>query len=84
MTSATLSVGGEDLAYFRNRVGAFDVDAVQIGSPFDFETQMRLFLVRKMPDPRDPGYEDALAKWIWHFLENPPVARSFCSLATRR
>lgn len=69
MTSATLSVGGEDLAYFRNRVGAFDVDAVQIGSPFDFETQMRLFLVRKMPDPRDPGYEDALAKWIWHFLE---------------
>jgi len=69
MTSATLSVGREDLAYFRNRVGAFDVDAVQIGSPFDFETQMRLFLVRKMPDPRDAVYEDSLAKWIWHFLE---------------
>ena len=29
MTSATLSVGQDDLAYFRSRVGAFDVD----GSP---------------------------------------------------
>jgi ATP-dependent DNA helicase DinG len=30
---------------------------------------MRLFLVRKMPDPRDSGYDNALAKWIWYFLE---------------
>ena len=69
MTSATLSVGRNDLAYFRNRVGAFDVHPLQIGSPFDYERQMRLYTVKKMPDPRDPNYEDALAKWIAYFLK---------------
>ena len=68
MTSATLSVGRDDLAYFRNRVGAFDAEALKIGSPFDYEQQMRLFVVRKMPDPRDSEYEAALEKWITYFL----------------
>ena len=69
MTSATLSVGRNDLAYFRHRVGAFDVNPLQIGSPFDYERQMRLYVVRKMPDPRDPNYEDALEEWITYFLK---------------
>jgi ATP-dependent DNA helicase DinG len=68
MTSATLSVGRDDLAYFRNRVGAFDAEALQIGSPFNYEQQMRLYVVRKMPDPRDSDYESALEKWITYFL----------------
>ena len=76
MTSASLSVGRPDLAYFRNRIGAFDVDAVQIGSPFDYERQMRLFAVRKMPDPRHKGYEEALHRWILHFL-NLSQGRAF-------
>jgi ATP-dependent DNA helicase DinG len=68
LTSATLSVGQDDLAYFRNRVGAFDVDGLQVGSPFDYEKQMRLYVAKKMPDPRDSQYEIALAKWIVYFL----------------
>ncbi|HEY0791733.1 MAG TPA: helicase C-terminal domain-containing protein [Chthoniobacterales bacterium] len=69
MTSATLSVGRKDLAYFRNRIGAAEVEAVQIGSPFDFEKQMRLYVAKKMPDPRDPAYNDALEHWIRHFVK---------------
>jgi ATP-dependent DNA helicase DinG len=69
MTSATLSVGSESLDYFRARVGAEEVDARQIGSPFDFERQMRLYITRKMPDPRDAGYEAALAERIEHFVQ---------------
>jgi ATP-dependent DNA helicase DinG len=85
MTSATLGVGlasrgaGEDagetasgrsqLHYFRNRVGADEVDALQIGSPFDYEKQMKLFITRKMPDPRDDGYAAALAEQIAHFAD---------------
>jgi len=69
MTSATLSVGSPDLSYFRNRVGAMEVEALQIGSPFDYEQQMKLFVVKKMPDPRDGRYEEALEHWIGHFLE---------------
>jgi ATP-dependent DNA helicase DinG len=68
MTSATLAVGRPDLAYFRERIGAGEVEPLQLGSPFDFSAQMKLFVVRKMPDPRDAGYAKALAHWVAHFV----------------
>lgn len=80
MTSATLSVGSVSaqddpdaaaagLEYFQNRVGAWDAPARQIGSPFDYERQMRLYIVKKMPDPRDAAFDAALAEQILHFVE---------------
>jgi ATP-dependent DNA helicase DinG len=69
MTSATLAVGQRDLLYFRRRIGAIDADPLQLGSPFDFRTQMQLFVVQKMPDPRDARYHEALAHWVAHFVE---------------
>jgi len=69
MTSATLSVGRPDLTYLRRRVGADDAEPLLLGSPFDFRTQMKIFIVQKMPDPRDAGYEKALEHWIAHFVE---------------
>jgi ATP-dependent DNA helicase DinG len=69
MTSATLSVGRPDLAYLRQRVGADEAEPLLLGSPFDFRTQMKIFIVQKMPDPRDAGYEEALERWIAHFVE---------------
>jgi ATP-dependent DNA helicase DinG len=68
LTSATLAVGRPDLAYFRNRIGADGAEPLQLGSPFDFEKQMQLFVVRKMPDPREDGYAVALARWVAHFV----------------
>jgi ATP-dependent DNA helicase DinG len=68
LTSATLAVGRPDLAYFRDRIGAGAAEPLQLGSPFDFPTQMKLFVVRKMPDPRDGGYAKALAHWVAHFV----------------
>lgn len=68
LTSATLSVGGEQLDYFRRRVGAEDVEGLKVGSPFDYERQMKLFITKKMPDPRDAGYEEALAERITEFV----------------
>ena len=76
LTSATLSTGTPDLSYFRRRVGAEDVKPLQIGSPFDYERQMTLHLVRQMPEPKDPGYEKALEKWIAHFADQSK-ARAF-------
>ena len=69
MTSATLAVGQRDLLYFRRRIGALDADPLQLGSPFDFRAQMQLFVVQKMPDPRDARYHEALAHWVAHFVE---------------
>lgn len=68
MTSATLGVGTKDLSYFRRRVGAEQVPAEQVGSPFNYQEQMRLYITRKMPDPRDASYEEALAERITHFV----------------
>ncbi len=56
------------LNYFARQVGAEKATLLQVGSPFDYERQMRLFVAGKMPDPRESGYEDALIKWIEHFL----------------
>jgi ATP-dependent DNA helicase DinG len=69
MTSATLAVGRSDLAYFRRRIGANEAEPLLLGSPFDFRKQMRMFIVQKMPDPRDAGYEGALEDWIAHFVQ---------------
>jgi ATP-dependent DNA helicase DinG len=69
MTSATLSVGRSDLAYFRQRIGADEAEPVLLGSPFDFRSQMKMFIVQKMPDPRDSDYEEALEHWVAHFVE---------------
>src|SRR5438067_3363979 len=69
MTSATLSVGRSDLAYFRQRIGAGEVEPALLGSPFNFQKQMRIFIVKKMPDPREAGYGEALEHWIAHFVE---------------
>jgi ATP-dependent DNA helicase DinG len=69
LTSATLSVGGKGLGYFRQRVGADRAAEQVFGSPFDYEKQMRVYLVKSMPDPNSARYEDALVQWIAHFVE---------------
>lgn len=70
MTSATLAVGSANLDYFRERIGAADdAEALQIGSPFDYQRQMKLYVTRKMPDPRDAAFEAELARRIEHFVE---------------
>jgi ATP-dependent DNA helicase DinG len=60
------SKGGLD--YFVGRVGAEQAMRLQVGSPFDYERQMKLYVVNKMPDPRESTYRDALLHWIEHFI----------------
>jgi ATP-dependent DNA helicase DinG len=57
------------LNYFIRRVGAEKAVQLQTGTPFDYARQMKLYLASKMPDPREPGYTDALEKWIAHFVK---------------
>jgi ATP-dependent DNA helicase DinG len=57
------------LAYFARRVGCESAAQLQVGTPYDYERQMKLFTVKKMPDPREPGYADALEHWIEHFIK---------------
>jgi ATP-dependent DNA helicase DinG len=57
------------LAYFARRVGCESATQLQVGTPYDYARQMKLFTVRKMPDPREPGYAEALEHWIGHFVK---------------
>lgn len=52
MTSATLAVG-DNLDYFQRRVGADAAETLQLGSPFNYERQMQVYLVRGLPDPNE-------------------------------
>jgi ATP-dependent DNA helicase DinG len=57
------------LNYFVKRVGAETATKLQVGTPFDYGRQMKLFVASKMPDPREAGYADALEHWIAHFVK---------------
>ena len=58
------------LDYISRRVGGESAVQLQVGSPFDYEKQVRLFVAGKMPDPRDPGYEAALIEQIERFVKS--------------
>lgn len=78
LTSATLASGGgggsegsgggggRDFAHARARLGLGEDDAetLALGSPFDYARQARLLVDDSMPDPRAPGYVDALARAV--------------------
>jgi len=57
------------LNYFIRRVGAEAATQLQVGTPFDYQRQMKIFVAKKMPDPREAGYGDALEHWIKHFVK---------------
>jgi ATP-dependent DNA helicase DinG len=57
------------LNYFSKRVGAEAATLLQVGTSFDYERQMKIFVAKKMPDPREAGYADALEHWIAHFVK---------------
>lgn len=57
------------LNYFARRIGGEQAIKLQVGSPFDYEQQMKMYVVNKMPDPRESGYKDALEHWITHFIK---------------
>jgi ATP-dependent DNA helicase DinG len=63
-----LKTENSSLNYFAKRVGCEAATLLQVGTPFDYARQMKLFAVKKMPDPREAGYRDALIHWIGHFV----------------
>jgi Rad3-related DNA helicase/REP element-mobilizing transposase RayT len=68
-TGATPVLRKDALAYFVRRVGCESATQLQVGTPFDYGRQMKLFVAKKMPDPREAGYADALEHWIGHFVK---------------
>jgi len=73
MTSATLSTGGT-FSHIRDRLGLQKerregVQELIVQSPFDYEHQVLLYTAHDLPDPREPGFSDALAARIEALVE---------------
>ena len=73
MTSATLATGESNFEFFQSRVGIVKSDKLQVGSPFDYSKQVKIVLVRDMPDPTQDrqAYERMVALMVErHTLRN--------------
>jgi ATP-dependent DNA helicase DinG len=78
MTSATLSIAGgakderdnpSGFEFFTGRLGIDEFHTIQLGSPFDFEKQVRVYVERDMPDPNQrvefmPAATEAVKKYL--------------------
>lgn len=70
MTGATLVIDGS-FSYLKDRVGLEDPLELEVGSPFNYEEQVRLCLVKKMPDPHREAekYRAQLIEKVKHYLQ---------------
>jgi ATP-dependent DNA helicase DinG len=63
LTSATLAVDGS-FDYVKARLGITHADEVRVASEFDFERQALLYLPKRVPAPKAPGFAEAAAREI--------------------
>src|SRR5256884_3097971 len=68
LTSATLTVGGR-FDYIRQRLGIDHAESRALPPEFDYPEQALLYLPKKMPDVRDPGFAGKAADEITEMLE---------------
>ncbi|MBI2755560.1 MAG: DEAD/DEAH box helicase [Chloroflexi bacterium] len=59
LVSATLTVDGS-FAYVKERLGLRDAADADVGSPFDFKRSALLYVPYDIPEPNQPGYQEAL------------------------
>jgi ATP-dependent DNA helicase DinG len=70
MTSATLATADDNFSFFRSRIGLTGGLSVRVGSPFNYQEQAKLVVVKDLPDPsRDRAmFEQALPEQIKRFV----------------
>jgi ATP-dependent DNA helicase DinG len=72
MTSATLSSGGEKgkggFEFFAGRVGLQDYDALKLGSPFDYQRQVTLYIEKDLPEPNSDDFVEAACEAVKKYI----------------
>ena len=72
LTSATLSTGGagkkSGFDFFVSRIGLDDFDAVKLGSPFDYEKQVTIYIEKDLPNPNERTFTGAAAEVLKKYI----------------
>lgn len=70
LTSATLATAPNDaFAYVRERLSLPEADTLLVGSPFDYERNVRLYVEADLPPPNAPAYFEAAMKAVRRYLD---------------
>ena len=60
LTSATLSTGevedNSGFDFFAGRIGLDDFDALKLGSPFEYDKQVTMYIEKDLPNPNDKAF----------------------------
>ncbi len=72
LTSATLSTGKEEdksgFDFFAGRIGLDDYDALKLGSPFEYEKQVTMYIEKDLPNPNDKAFIEAAADVLKKYI----------------
>jgi ATP-dependent DNA helicase DinG len=72
LTSATLSTGavGDDggFDFFAGRIGLDDFDAVKLGSPFDYQKQVTIYIEKDLPNPNEADFATAAIEALKRYI----------------
>jgi ATP-dependent DNA helicase DinG len=72
LTSATLCAGsaqdGQEFSYFAERIGLEKFNKLKLGSPFDYQRQVTMYIEPDLPQPNDPAFADAAAEKIKKYI----------------
>jgi len=73
LTSATLCAGGpreaEGFKFFAERIGLEKFEHLKLGSPFDYQRQVTMYLEPDLPEPNDKNFANAAAEKIKKYVE---------------
>jgi len=74
LTSATLSTSGQEghekggFEFFCGRIGLEKYDSVKLGSPFDYEQQVTVYVEADLPEPNHESFVEKAAEAIKKYL----------------
>jgi ATP-dependent DNA helicase DinG len=76
LTSATLSCGARGkgpqksgFEFFTGRIGLEDYDALRLGSPFDYQKQVTIYIEKDLPNPNDSRFIQAAAVKLKKYIQ---------------
>jgi ATP-dependent DNA helicase DinG len=73
LTSATLCAAlfedNEGFGFFTERIGLEKFERLKLGSPFDYQKQVTMYIEPDLPEPNDEGFAEAAAEKIKKYVK---------------